>query len=63
VTAASEREGRDAAGLVGAIWQVNDHLSLDAGWRFRIAGTAPTRDARVGFTWGIPLRGRKERAS
>ena len=28
-----EDAGRTTSGLIGAIWQVRDNLSLDAGWR------------------------------
>jgi hypothetical protein len=47
--------GRTAAGLIGAIWQVRDSLSLDAGWRVARSEGADVREFRAGFTWAFPL--------
>ena len=53
---AFEDAGRDASALLGAIWNVNERVSFDAGWRVRIAGGAPTREVRAGLTWAFPLQ-------
>lgn len=52
-----QQGGQTVSGLVGAIWQLRDQLSLDAGWRVaRTAGTT-AREFRAGFTWAFPLAG------
>jgi hypothetical protein len=43
------------SGLVGAIWQVNDHLSFDIGFRHAMAGGHPDDEIRAGLTFGIPM--------
>jgi hypothetical protein len=53
-----DQDGRAAAGLVGAIWQVRDGLSLDVGGRLERSGGATVREIRAGFTWGFPVRPR-----
>jgi hypothetical protein len=47
--------GRTTSGLIGAIWQVRHHLSLDAGWRLARADGESLREFRAGFTWAFPL--------
>jgi hypothetical protein len=39
--------------LVGAIWEVGDHLALDVGWRMSRLGGSPVRELRAGFTWEL----------
>jgi hypothetical protein len=55
-----EDSGRTIAGLVGGIWQVRDHLSLDLGWRVGESQGSDVREFRAGFTWAVPLRSRGE---
>lgn len=43
------------SGLVGAIWQVNDHLSFDIGFRHALVGGHPDDEIRAGLTFGIPM--------
>jgi hypothetical protein len=50
-----EDAGRTTAALIGAIWQVRDKLSLDAGWRVARSDGANVREFRAGFTWAFPL--------
>ena len=47
--------GRTTSILVGAIWQVRQHLSLDAGWRVARSEGPAVREFRAGFTWAFPL--------
>jgi len=47
---------RTVSGLVGAIWQVNDKLSFDVGFREALTGGHPVSEIRAGFTVGFPLR-------
>ena len=47
---------RTVSGLVGGIWQVHHHLSLDAGWRIARTNGATLREFRAGFTWAVPLK-------
>ena len=42
------------SGLVGAIWQVNDHLNFDIGFRHAMVGGHPDDEIRAGVTFGIP---------
>ncbi|HLH90509.1 MAG TPA: hypothetical protein VKX28_18815 [Xanthobacteraceae bacterium] len=44
-----------ASGLVGAIWQVNDHLSLDIGFRHALVGGQSADEIRAGLTVGLPM--------
>lgn len=46
---------RTVAGLVGAIWQVRENLSMDAGWRVARGQTARGTELRAGLTWAFPL--------
>ncbi len=46
---------RTVSGLVGAIWQVNDELSFDVGFREALTGGHPVSEIRAGFTVGFPL--------
>jgi hypothetical protein len=57
---AEEDSGRTIAGLVGAIWQVRDNLSLDLGWRVGESQGGGVREFRAGFTWAVPFRSRGE---
>jgi hypothetical protein len=47
---------RTVSGLIGAIWQVNDKLSFDVGFREAITGGHSVSEIRAGFTVGFPLR-------
>ena len=47
--------GLTTSGLVGAIWQVHEHLSLDAGWRVVRSQGSNVREFRAGFTWAFPI--------
>jgi len=55
-----EDSGRTITGLVGAIWQVRDNLSLDLGWRVGESQGADVREFRAGFTWAVPLKSHSE---
>src|SRR5689334_24768520 len=46
---------RTISGLVGAIWQVNDKLSFDVGFREALTGGHPVSEIRAGFTVGFAL--------
>jgi opacity protein-like surface antigen len=41
--------------LAGAIWQVNDKLSLDIAFRYALVDGRPVNEVRVGMTFGFPL--------
>ncbi len=41
--------------LAGAIWQVNDKLSFDAGVRYALVNGRPVEELRVGMTFGLPV--------
>jgi len=41
--------------LVGAIWQVNDHLSFDIGLRHAVVGGQSANEIRAGLTFGLPM--------
>jgi hypothetical protein len=45
------------SGLVGAIWRVGEHLSLDAGMRAARTTSATILEARAGLTWSFRLWG------
>jgi hypothetical protein len=47
---------RTVSGLIGAIWQVNDKLSFDVGFREALTNGRPVSEIRAGFTVGFPLR-------
>jgi hypothetical protein len=47
---------RTVSGLVGAIWQVNDKLSFDVGFREALTAGHPVSEIRAGFTIGFPLQ-------
>jgi hypothetical protein len=52
------------SGLVGAIWQVNDKLSFDVGYRHAWVNSKPLNEVRAGLTFGFELAaldGRKSR--
>jgi hypothetical protein len=42
------------SGLVGAIWQVNDKLSFDIGFRHARTNGQPVNEILAGMTFGIP---------
>jgi hypothetical protein len=42
------------SGLVGAIWQVNDKLSFDVGFRHAFTNGRPVNEVRAGLTVGFP---------
>ena len=46
---------RTVSGLIGAIWQVDDKLSFDVGFRQALTGGHPVSEIRTGFTVGFPL--------
>ena len=41
--------------LAGAIWQVNDKLSFDVGFRYASVDGRPVSELRAGMTFGFPL--------
>jgi hypothetical protein len=41
------------SGLVGAIWQVNDKLSFDIGYRHALVNSHPVDEIRAGLTFGF----------
>jgi hypothetical protein len=43
------------SGLVGAIWNVRDNLSVDVGWLVAVAEGDSQKEFRAGFTWRAPL--------
>jgi long-subunit fatty acid transport protein len=45
------------SGLVGAIWQVRDNLSFDAGFRYALLNGHPVNDIRAGLTFGFDVGG------
>jgi opacity protein-like surface antigen len=50
-----EREGdTSVTSLIGAIWDVHEHLSVDAGWRASTWGTA-SHEFRAGVTFSFAL--------
>jgi hypothetical protein len=44
------------SGLIGAIWQIQDNLSFDIGFRHAIVSRSIINEVRAGFTIGIPLQ-------
>ena len=42
--------------LVGGIWQLDEHLALDAGWRTSNASGSREHEFRAGFTWEFATR-------
>jgi hypothetical protein len=42
---------RTTSALLGAIWQLQDRLAVDTGWRMSSAGGSREREFRAGFTW------------
>ena len=51
-------QSRTISGLLGAIWQVKEDLSFDAGFRHAITNGQPVNEVRVGMTFGFPMRPR-----
>src|SRR5215467_9825582 len=45
------------SGLVGAIWQVRDNLSFDAGFRYALVNGHPVNEIRAGLTFGFDVGG------
>jgi hypothetical protein len=43
------------SGLLGAIWTVQDSLSLDLGVRVASVEGVDAEEARLGFTWAVPV--------
>ncbi len=43
------------SGLIGAIWQVSDTLSVDVAVRHALTGGRPVDELRAGVTFGFPL--------
>jgi hypothetical protein len=46
---------RTVSGLLGAIWQVNDKLSFDLGFREALTNGHPVSEIRAGFTVGFDV--------
>jgi len=46
---------RTVSGLVGAIWQMNDNLSFDIGFRHFLIGGEGGNEIRAGVTFGLPM--------
>jgi hypothetical protein len=42
--------------LFGAIWQLDEHLALDTGWRMSNVNGTREREFRAGFTWEFSTR-------
>ena len=47
--------GQTESALLGAIWFVDDSLSLDAGLRGARMGDRYAAEARLGLTWSISM--------
>jgi hypothetical protein len=47
------------SGLVGAIWQVRDDLSFDAGFRYALVNGHPVNEIRAGLTFAFDVGGDK----
>lgn len=45
------------SGLVGAIWQVQDKLSFDAGFRYALVNGHPVSEIRAGLTFAFDVGG------
>jgi opacity protein-like surface antigen len=43
------------SGLAGAIWQVRDNLSFDAGFRYAIVNGRPVNEIRAGLTFALSV--------
>lgn len=54
---------RTASGLVGAIWTLRDSFVLDLAIRGARIGEQNAAEARLGFTWAIPVWARAQNAS
>jgi hypothetical protein len=50
------------SGLAGAIWQVRDNLSFDAGFRYAAVNGHPVNEIRAGLTFAFDVGGDKEAA-
>jgi hypothetical protein len=48
-------QSRTLSGLVGAIWQVEDNLSFDVGFRHAVVNGHPVEEVRAGVTFGFKL--------
>src|SRR5215813_5917792 len=48
-------QSRTLSGLIGAIWQVEDNLSFDVGFRPAIVNGHPVEEVRAGMTFGFSL--------
>lgn len=46
---------RTVSGLIGAIWQVEDNLSFDVGFRHAVVNGHPVEEVRAGMTFGFKL--------
>ncbi len=53
----ARKEDLVLSGLVGAIWTVNESFSFDMGLRVGTVGGESAAEVRLGFTWGVPIRG------
>ena len=52
---AEQDAGKTTSALVGAIWQIREHLSVDAGFRVARSEGANVREFRAGFTVAFPF--------
>jgi hypothetical protein len=48
-------QARTISGLVGAIWQVNENLSYDIGFRHAWVNSRPVEEVRAGLTFGFSI--------
>jgi hypothetical protein len=56
----TQTESRSA--LIGAIWQVENELSLDAAFRYALVNGHPVNEIRAGMTFAFKLEGEKSAA-
>jgi hypothetical protein len=49
-------KARTIGTLFGAIWQLDEHLAVDTGWRISNASGAREHEFRAGFTWELATR-------
>lgn len=47
---------RTVGALFGVIWQLDEHLAVDTGWRMSSANASGEREFRAGFTWEFATR-------
>jgi hypothetical protein len=54
---AEQEDSRTSSGLVGAIWQPREHLSVDAGWRRARVDGFSGNEFRAGLTFSFRVAG------